>query len=124
MARNKTTYDYYFREGIAPELLSKAKLNYECAKIATDGSGIPENTYHIWGDNKEDLICDCPASYHHAARGPCKHVQWTQRWLAIQEDAKKSNRSFTPVFYSVSNDAFYELLSHHLEDNEDDNLLG
>lgn len=118
MARANTVYDYYFREGTAPELLSRAKLNYECTKIAEDGDGIPENTYHIWGDTNEELICDCPASYHHAAKGPCKHVQWTQRWLRILEDQKKQNQSFIPVYYSARDDAFYKLPSAHLEDEE------
>lgn len=122
MAKSRSTvFDYYFREGSGPSLMQKWKLNYEVAKIATDGSGIPENTYHIWGDSVEGLVCDCPAAYHHAAQGPCKHVVWTRRWLRImEEDRHSSNYSFRPVYYSASKDAFFRLPTANLEDTLED----
>ena len=120
-SRNRTVYDYFFRETKGPHLAQKWNLNYEIAKIAVDGDGSPENTYHVWGDNLDSLVCDCPAAYHHASRGPCKHVQWLLRWLSIVEDQKKkSNYRLTPVYYSASADSFYELPTDHLEDQIDD----
>lgn len=121
MAKSKSNFDYFFREGKAPNLAKKFNLNYEVAKIAEDGDGLPENIYHVWGDSIPELICDCPAAYHHANIGVCKHVHWTRRWLAIIEAQKqKSNYRLAPVYYSAKDDSFYELPSQHIEDTIED----
>src|SRR4051812_10462958 len=101
---SKQNYHYLFREGEGTALAIQYKYNFECNKTEDDGDGLPVQTYHLWGnqDDYSDLLCDCPASYHHANRGQCKHVKWLRRWLAIQQAREKeleepSNRRRTDL---------------------------
>ena len=130
MAKSKRgqNYHYFFGESSGAKLNSrKFEFNYEVRKIEDDGDGIPVEIYHVWGDAQDRLVCSCPAAYHHARQGPCKHVGWVQRWVAITEknindieEARARRANIIPkvlrVFYNAADDRFYPMPSHILID--------
>jgi hypothetical protein len=118
--RRGQNYHYTFREteGPSANLSTRGAFNWDCHKQEDDGDGIPVTTYHLWCTNPDlsDLLCDCPASYHHAHRGACKHTGWLRRWKAIQDERaaeleKPSNRRrrdlLSPIYYDAAQDKFY-----------------
>jgi hypothetical protein len=43
------------------------------------------NIYHLWGDDEDSLLCDCPGATYHAERESSmhKHTLWLQEWIEL-----------------------------------------
>lgn len=135
MARNKTNFHYQFHEEPKPSLHTAAKYHWACHKFEADGDGVPIETYYIWSDSPDAEFdgtthCSCPAAYH--ARRPNfhdKHIQWLQRWLAIQKQReaelqKPSNQRrrelLNPCYYDAQKDQFFPFPILALLDDDQD----
>lgn len=130
MPKNQN-WHYTFQEDDGPDLSARPKYNYVVNKTEADGDGFPVQSYHLWAnrDDLSDLLCDCPAAYHHARKGPCKHVQWFRRWRAIILDreeqlSKPTNRSLrhlrNPIYYDSEADRFYPFPVHLFEEEDEE----
>lgn len=84
MAKSSKPKDfiYRFREAGPEEAVSNALINLRVDKCHPT-SGEVLNTYHLWGDDADSLLCDCPGAMYHADKSMHKHSVWAAEWLEL-----------------------------------------
>lgn len=74
--------------------------------VTVDGPA--ESTYDVYGGGDSDLLCDCPSSRYRAVGGRCKHVEWTEEWIGLQERTSGQ----TQFYFSTEDERFIPITNH------------